>query len=73
MLNWHMCQMTRVALNISYQKRALEGEWLRRLLYITALPVVYGLVGQFPIEFELHRRNLHCLEILLEKSVWKKI
>ena len=26
--------MTRVALNISYQKRALEGEWLRRLLYI---------------------------------------
>ena len=33
-LNWHMCQITRVVLNISYQKRALEGDWLRRLVYI---------------------------------------
>ena len=30
---------------------------IQHLLQRTALPIVYGLVGQFPIEFELHRRQ----------------
>ena len=35
-------------------------DMLRRIQHLpqrTALPIVYGLVGQFPIEFELHRRQ----------------
>ena len=47
----YMCQMKRAALNISYQKRALEGEWLRRLVYIALqlqlIHTVYAISQRF--------------------------
>ena len=50
-------------------------DMLRRIQHLpqrTALPIVYGLVGQFPIEFELHifiYDNLLCLATSLKNSV----
>ena len=45
----YLCQMKRAALNISYQKRALEGEWLRRLVYMVlsyyATVFLFGILG----------------------------
>ena len=40
----------------------------------TALPMVYGLGGQFPIEFELHRRQFTLFgNIVREKCIEKDL
>ena len=52
-------------------------DMLRRIQHLpqrTALPVVYGLVGQFPIEFELHRRQFTLFgNIVREKCIEKDL
>ena len=52
-------------------------DMLRRIQHLpqrTALPIVYGLVGQFPIEFELHRRQFTLFgNIIREQCVEKNL
>ena len=48
---------------------------LRRIQHLpqrTALPVVYGLVGQFPIEFELHRRQFTLFGNIIREDCIEK-
>ena len=47
-------------------------DMLRRIQHLaqhTALPIVCGLVGSFQLSLNYVEDNLHCLEILSEKSV----